>query len=199
MEYISANEAHYWLADVATGAKTELTLQREKNVAYGKALFADDNKGVYFITDKENEFARLAYMDIATRNITYLTSAINWDVESFDLSSNHSQLAFATNEAGFSKMYLLNTGNKQYKQVTTLPPGVYSDLTFNSDKKSLAVTVSSAKSPADIFVISTSNGKTERWTESEMGGIAGDLTTPELIKWPGFDNKEIIGFLLSPS
>jgi dipeptidyl aminopeptidase/acylaminoacyl peptidase len=60
--------------------------------------------------------------------------------------------------------------------------------------------VNTAQSPADLYVISTSNGKTERWTESEMGGIVPtDLRPHELIKWRSFDGKEISGFYYKPA
>ncbi len=200
LEYISANESHLWLADVLTGARTELTLRSERGVAYGEAKFSKDEKGVYLVTDKENEFSRLAYMDIATRQLTYLTSAIPWNVEEFDLSKDNSQLVFSTNEAGFSKVYLLNTGKNQYRQITTIPPGVYSGLSYQRTKNNVAVVVNSAQSPADVYVISTSNGKTERWTESEMGGVvSSDLVAPQLIKWPSFDREEISGFHYKPA
>lgn len=199
-EYISANESHLWLADVATGAKTELTLQSEKGVAYGAAKFSKDGKGVYLLTDKENEFARLAYMDIATRQLTYLTTNIKWDVEEFDLSKDNSQLVFTTNEAGESKIYLMNTGNKVYRPITTIPPGVYSSVTFHRNRSEVAVSVNAAQSPTDVYVISTSNGKTERWTESEMGGlVSAELSMPQLIKWKSFDDNEISGFYYKPA
>jgi dipeptidyl aminopeptidase/acylaminoacyl peptidase len=62
------------------------------------------------------------------------------------------------------------------------------------------VAVNSAQSPTDLFVISTSNGKTERWTESEMGGlVASELNSAELIKWQSFDGKQITGFYYKPA
>jgi hypothetical protein len=38
-----------------------------------------------FIIDKESEFSRLAYIDITTKKITYITNDIKWDIEGFDL------------------------------------------------------------------------------------------------------------------
>ncbi|MBI4626311.1 MAG: S9 family peptidase, partial [Verrucomicrobia bacterium] len=66
-EYISVNESHVWLVDVATGARIEFTPRAEKGVAYGDAAFSKDGKGVYVTTDKDFEFERLAYVDRTTR------------------------------------------------------------------------------------------------------------------------------------
>jgi dipeptidyl aminopeptidase/acylaminoacyl peptidase len=199
-EFISANESHYWLVDVATGAKTELTPRSEKGVANAKALFSKDGKGIYFVTDRDNEFGRLAYMDLATKKVTYLTSSISWDVDDFDLSKDGKRLAFVTNEAGASKLFLLNTATKQYKAVPGVPMSVISSLRFHNNSNDLAVALNSAQSPNDVYVLSTANNKLERWTESEMGGIvASTLRMPELVKWKSFDGKEISGFYYKPA
>lgn len=201
-EEISANESHLWLIDVATGSKKELTPPGEHGVYYGDAKFNRNGTAIYYTTDRDNEFLRLASLDLTTQNVTYLTSGINWNVETFDLSDDGKRIAFITNEAGLSKLYILNTNTptQQYFHIRTIPAGVYGNLSFHKDSKHLLVSVNSAQSPTDLFVISTSNGKTERWTESEMGGlVASELNSPELIKWQSFDRKQITGFYYKPS
>jgi hypothetical protein len=42
----------------------------------------------YVTTDKDSEFHRLTYFDLATKQPTYLTTNIPWDVDEFDLSDN---------------------------------------------------------------------------------------------------------------
>ncbi|MDQ6815203.1 MAG: DPP IV N-terminal domain-containing protein, partial [Bacteroidota bacterium] len=190
LEEISANESHYWLVDVATGNKKAVTQQDEHGTYYGPAKFNKNGTGIYFTTDKGSEFIRLAYMDLSTKITNFITSAINWNVETFDVSEDGKRVAFITNEAGLSKLYLLNTTTptQQYFPVRTIPSGVYADLFFHKDNKTLLVSVNTPQSPTDLYVISTSNGKTERWTESEMGGmVAAELASPNLVKWSSFD------------
>src|SRR3989442_6942616 len=80
MEYVSVNESYLWLVDVASGEKTLLTSKGEgAKVAYGSATFAFDGKGIYVTTDRESEFQRLAYFELATRRHRYLTSRIASD------------------------------------------------------------------------------------------------------------------------
>lgn len=196
-EEISANESYYWLVDIATGTKKELTAPGEKGVYYGQARFNKGGTGIYFLTDKDSEFSRLAFLDLLTKNISYYTSSINWDVTTFDVAEDGKRIAFIANEAGISKLYLINTTtpSQQHFLIRTIPAGVYANLSFHKDSKHLLVSVNTAQNPADLYVISTSNGKTERWTESEMGGIApGALRSADLVKWKSFDGKEISGF-----
>ncbi|MBC7875224.1 MAG: S9 family peptidase [Ferruginibacter sp.] len=199
-EFLSANESYCWLVDVETGVKTELTPRNEKGVSYSQAAFSRDGKGIFFISDKDNEFQRLGYMDLVSKKPVYITTKIPWDVDGFDLSKDGKQMAFVTNEAGASHLYLMNTATRQYKEVKNLPIGLYGGITFHSNNKDLVVSVNSAQSPTDVYVLSTVTGNAERWTESEMGGIvASELRMPELIKWKSFDEKEISGFYFKPA
>jgi dipeptidyl aminopeptidase/acylaminoacyl peptidase len=167
-------------------------------VVYSDAKFTNDGRGIYFTTDKENEFQRLAYMDLTSKKIKYLTN-IPWDVDAFDLSKDGKHIVFTTNEAGESKLYLLHTDNNQYKKVGGLPQGVYSAPEFHNNNKDVAINITSARAAADVFVIDISNGRSERWTQSEMGGLVPEqLSIPSLIKWKTFDGKEISGFYYKP-
>jgi Tol biopolymer transport system component len=79
LEEISANETYVWLVDAASGEKKPLTPKiGQEQVANFDARFSKEGKGIYVVTDRDNEFHRLAYMDLATLKPVYLTSDINW-------------------------------------------------------------------------------------------------------------------------
>src|SRR6266852_1952222 len=100
-EEISINESYLWLVDTTTGEKIELTPRNAaEKVSYGEARFSKDGKGIYVTTDRDSEFRRLAYLDLATKQPSYLTKSIHWDVETFDLTHDGKMLAFLTNEEG---------------------------------------------------------------------------------------------------
>lgn len=199
-EYISANESYYWLVDVATGYKQELTGRYMGKAVVGQARFDNEGRGIYFITDRDNEFQRLAYMNLATKHVEYFTNAIKWDVEGFSLSKDNAHLAFITNEAGESKLYLMNTASRLYTLMNTLPKGVYGGLAFHKNNEDLAIGINSYNSANDVYVLSLRTGRIQRWTESEMGGLdPGALQAPRLIKWKSFDSKEISGFCYRPA
>lgn len=62
---ISANESYLWLVDAQTGAKTLLTPKGKQPVRYGGGIFSKDGKGLYVVSDRESEFQRLAYLELA--------------------------------------------------------------------------------------------------------------------------------------
>jgi dipeptidyl aminopeptidase/acylaminoacyl peptidase len=199
-EYLSVNESHLWLLDVASGTKTEFTPRAEKGVAYGEAAFSKDGKGVYVTTDRDFEFQRLATIDRATHQITYLTTELKHDVEGFSLSDDGRQMVFLVNEAGLSRIYLLDTATRAYRPVAGLPVGVMGGGRWHKDNRHVALVVNSARSATDVFVLDTKTGAVVRWTESELGGlVAANLSEAEPIAWKSFDGLEITGFLYRPA
>jgi len=112
-QFISVNESYLWLVNPVTGEKRLLTPKKSGSpVSYSGGAFSKDGKSIYVVTDQDNEFARLARFDLATMAPTFLTSTVPWDVENFVASENGESIAFATNENGYSKVYLLDTKTK---------------------------------------------------------------------------------------
>ena len=65
------------------GKTVPLTPEAEKMVSYGQVAFSKDGKGIYFLSDKDYEFKRLAYQDLTSKK--YLTSPpFPWDIEGFN-------------------------------------------------------------------------------------------------------------------
>src|SRR5260370_32113513 len=125
LEEISINESYLWLVDTATGEKKAFTPRdsTEKG-SYGESRFSKDGKGIYTTTDKDSEFHRFAYIDLASKKSNFLTSAIPWDVGAFDISHDGARIAFLTDEEGISKLHVLDTRTGKELSVPKLPPGV---------------------------------------------------------------------------
>ncbi len=196
---ISVNETHLFLVDVASGQKTPLTPLDEKSVAYAPVGFSADGKGVYVTTDKDNEFQRLAYIDLATKQFKYLTN-YPWDIEDASLSWNRKLLAFTVNENGMSTLHVLNLATGKELPLPKLSPGLIGALCWHENNDDLGFVLTSARSPADAYSVTLSTRKLERWTTSETGGLNADtFVEPTLVKWKSFDGHEISGWLYSPN
>lgn len=195
-EYISATETHLYLIDAATGQKSALTPTNETEVAYSGGSFDLDNRGIFLTTDRDSEFQRLAYMDLATKKIEFLTSDIKWDVESLNLSEDGKKIAFTVNEAGVSKLYNMDTKTHRYSAISGLPGGSAVGMKWHPDNSgNLVVTMITSRSAADVYVVNTGTNEVSRWTESELGGIVpSTISEPKLISWKSFDGMQISGF-----
>ncbi len=199
LEEISVNESYLWLVDVGSGEKTLLTPKGGKEkIAYGNGKLSKDGKGVYVTTDRESEFQRLAYVELATLKHNYLTSQIAWDVEEFDPSADGKAIAFVTNENGTSMLRLLDTATGKERPAPKLPTGVIENVRWHKNGRELGFVLTSARSPADCYSLDTATGTVERWTFSETEVHTDAFPEAELAQWKSFDGKMISGFLYRP-
>ena len=200
-ESISAQESYLWTVDAGSGAKTLITPKGGADkIAYGSGRFSKDGKGIYVTSDKDSEFQRLTYIDLNTRQHTYLSSGIPWDVEEFDLSRDGKGIAFVTNEDGFGVLHLLDTASRKEKLVTGVPKGVISGVHWQANNRDVGFSLSSARSSSDAYSLDVKTGKIERWTFSETGGLnTANFPEPELIHWKSWDGRAISGFLYKPA
>ena len=200
LEEISANESYLWLMDSTGGEKTLITPKGGSvKIAYNQGVFSKDGKGIYVTTDKDSEFQRLAYVDLATKEHTYLTTNIPWDVDELALSYDGKTIAFVSNEDGFGILHLLDTKTRKEKPVPALPKGLTTNISWHKNNRDLGFNISSARSSSDVYSLDVQTGKVDRWTFSETGGLnTANYPEPELIHWKTWDGRMISGFLYRP-
>ena len=199
VEFVSINESHLWLVDVASGAKSELTPSSGEKVFYAPVGFSRDGKGIYVVTDKDSEFQRLAYMDLASRQLKFLTN-YSWDIEDgAQIAPNRQMIAFALNENGLSSLHVLELSTGKERKMPKIPVGVIDHLSWHENNQDLAFDLDSAQSPVDVYSVDVQTAKLERWTANETGGLnPKSFVDPALVKWKSFDGREISGWLYLP-
>ncbi len=213
LEGVSINESYLWLFDTKTGTRTELTprpTEGAEKIAYAQPHFAKDGKGVFVTTDRESEFQRLTYIDLANKQHTYLVPDAKWDVDDWDLSGDGQRIAYTLNENGTSTLHLIGVAMRDGKMTATPQPGlafdpplsasIISGLKWHPQQDLLAFNVNGARSPSDVYSWSPNEKNiATRWTASETGGIPAErFVEPKLVRWKSFDDREITGFLYQP-
>ena len=197
-QYTSINKSDLFLVDVAAGTRTDLT-DPAARVSYVIGEFSNDGRSVFITSDDGGEFRRLSQLEIATRRITPLITDIPWDVDDFDLSEDGRTVAFVTNEAGMSKLRLLDVASGRHTTVDAAPQGVIGNLLFHRRTGELAFTTGSSRAASDVYSLDPETRQVTRWTESELGGLVpSQLAEVGPISWTSFDGREITGFLYRP-
>jgi dipeptidyl aminopeptidase/acylaminoacyl peptidase len=198
--YISANQSELYLFDAKSGAKTLLTPAQEgTTVAYPEARFSRDGKGVYAITDRDDEFRRIAYIDLATKRTTYLTTGLGHDVSEFELSWDGKTVAYVVNEDGLGVLHLMDLASRKELKVPKLPNGIVSNLAWRRNAREFAFDLDSDLAPDDVYSYDLASAKLERWTHSETGGLdTGNFARSQLVHWKSWDDRSISGFLYRP-
>jgi dipeptidyl aminopeptidase/acylaminoacyl peptidase len=195
-QYISVTNSDLRMLDLASGAMTPIG-DLAKDIAYGGAEFAPD--GTLWVTsDEGSDFQRLGTLDVKTGVFTPKGPVEKWDVDTFDIAPDGKFLAYVTNEAGMSRLKIMNMKSGKVRSVDTLPVGLIGGLEI-SEWGEIGLTFTSARSAADAYSVNPKTLKVTRWTQSETGGL--DVTKnsePELVTIKSFDGLEVSGFLYRP-
>ena len=203
-EYISINDSRLHLVDVATGERRPIAGGDGEPASWFGVAFAPDGQGVFVTTDARGEFRQLGYLPLGGGELQILTEDIPWDVEGFQLSHDGRRAAFTVNEAGMSRLYLMDPATRRYAPVQNIPVGLIGGLEFSPDGTRLGMTLNNAATPSDVFSLALgddplSAGELTRWTYSEVGGLdTGEFVEPELIEYETFDGRMIPAWVYKP-
>ncbi|MET0732153.1 MAG: prolyl oligopeptidase family serine peptidase [Casimicrobiaceae bacterium] len=203
LEFISINESYVWVMDLATGTKRRVLpaegAKPAQPIFSSDLNFARDGAGLFFATDRDGEFRKLAYLDLATGKVDYFGDGGNWDVEEIALSPDGALLAVITNEGGVGVLRLYDPATRRPLPQPPLPVGGVRRLVWHENSRDLAVTIASAQSPGDAYAIDVRDNKVTRWTESKVAGLdATQFRSAERIEWKSFDGRPIGGFIVRP-
>ena len=156
---------------------------------------ARDGRGIFVLTDHGGEFAELRYVDMFNGEQKVLAPQSRGDAERFDISIDGHFIAYTLNEGGLDRLVLHDLTQQADMLLPALPNGaLIRSLRFSRDGKRLAITLETAQSPADIYVLSVDapTPTLARWTQSELGPIDAsklvakgfsEITAPVLLKF----------------
>jgi dipeptidyl aminopeptidase/acylaminoacyl peptidase len=190
-KYISITESYLYVLDIVSGQLRELDPAKAKvKVGIGSALFSRDGVGVFIASDRDAEFMQLQFVNLGSGERTALSAHIPWDVEDLAVSRDARYLAYTANQAGASRLTVLDLRSKQELAIPSLPPGLISNLHFDTQSRQLAFAYASPAQPRDAFVLDLSTNKVEPWTVSEAGPVdVKKFVTPRLTQFPTFDRN----------
>jgi dipeptidyl aminopeptidase/acylaminoacyl peptidase len=203
IEYKSVNETFVWIVDAATGERRRVlptgAEPATQRISTGNAEFTRDGKGLLVTTDRDGEFQRSAYLDLASGKLDYF-GPDNWDTEELALSPDGKTIATITNEAGVGTLRLYAADTRRELPRPAVPIGTVRGAKWHDNSRLLAFNLDSAQSPGDVHAYDIETGKVLRWTESSVveGLDPMAFQAPEPIEWKSFDGRSIGGFIVRP-
>jgi len=198
-DFTSNTASTLWVIDATSGNKTLVSPKSEQPEYYDYPQFSKDGKGIYAVTDHDSDMRRIAYIDLATRKVSYIPSNPKWDVDEFQVAPNGKTLAYVTNEEGVSRLHVFDVSANKELSDPEVPIGVISDLKWNKNSTDLAFNFKSSRTVNDVYSIDVQTGKVELWGRSNTKGVDTDsFSLPELIHWTTFDKRSVSGFLYRP-
>jgi dipeptidyl aminopeptidase/acylaminoacyl peptidase len=191
LKEVSVAESYLYVVDLNSGLKREVDPSPTK-VGIVSAKFSRDGQGVYLISDRDGEFARLRYVGLYNNDKTVISGHIPWDIEELAISRDGHYLAFVSNEAGAGKLNLLDLRTHQ----DLAPPrlhsvGVIGSLSFDAEGKRLAFGFAAPNQPRDAYVLDIAENRLQPWTRSEAGPVdLSKFVLPALKDFPTFDRVD---------
>jgi dipeptidyl aminopeptidase/acylaminoacyl peptidase len=191
LKYVSIGEGYLYVVDISSGQKREVDPATGK-VGIAGAKFSRDGQGVYLISDRDSEFKKLRYVNLFTAEKTVLSEHIPWDIEELAISRDGHYLAYVSNEAGASKLNMVDLRTHQDLTPPRLPaPGLIDHVNFDAEGKRLAFGFASAALPRDAYVLDLASNRVEAWTHSEAGPVdTAKFVTPRLTQFSTFDKQD---------
>ena len=196
LNYISVADSRISLVDLDTGGVLQLSGGAENQSVNYPVAFDDEGAGIWLMTDQGGEHNQLAWQSLQPGEpIEIITKDIPWSLSTAVLSHDRRRMAFATNEDGMSRVYLMDTKSRKYRQIDVIPTGLAFGLQFSPDDRRIAMTLNTPQTPSDAFVLELGDDPLEyrelvRWTKSEVGGLdTSSFAVPELVRYPSFDKE----------
>jgi len=201
-EFKSVTETYVWVMDLASGERRRVLPapghDPKRSVASSEVSFSRDGNGLFLTTDRDGEFQRASYLDLATGRLDAFGPA-NWDVEQLALSRDGRTIAMVVNEAGIGVLRLYDADTRSELPRPLVPIGAVSGVQWHPDSTALAFNLDSSRSPGDVYVLDVAANRVSRWTESKVEGLdASRFAVQAPIEWKSFDGRPITGFIARP-
>jgi dipeptidyl aminopeptidase/acylaminoacyl peptidase len=200
VEFISVNESHLWVMDVASGKRRRVTRPGAKEpVAYRNPRFSKDGRSLFATSDRDSEFHRLVLIALDGGPERVLIPNIKADVEDLELSFDAGMAAFVTNENGSSVMRFLDLVTLKEQPRPPLVDGVIGGLEWRPKSREIGFHITSARSAGDVFSYDVKENQLTRWTNGNNPEVnTRELSEPGIARWKSFDGLEITGLVYRP-
>jgi dipeptidyl aminopeptidase/acylaminoacyl peptidase len=201
LEFRSNSDLSLFLVDVESGEATELT-PHEGEVKFLPGPWKADGSGLFLLTDEGREFVGLAFHDLASGTREWIDTP-DRDIDELTGSADGRVIAWLENDEGYGRLRIreLDTGRDlpEPKLPRGTASGFGSGLSLSRDGARAALAWDQPARPPEIYVVETATGEARPVTESRSAGLpALALRTPDLIRYPSFDGREIPAWLYRP-
>lgn len=179
-------------------AEPELITPHDGNIFYGVHEFTRDGQMLVYSTNEHGEFSQAWTYDLGTGEKAPLVSA-DWDVMFVTFSDSGRYRVSATNADARTVVEIVDTESGKAIDLDSLPPGDLAQVRFSGDERRVALMLSSATSPSDVYTVNLASGENERLTNALNPKIdEEDLVSAEVVRYESFDGLEIPAILYKP-
>ncbi|MCY3834780.1 MAG: S9 family peptidase [Chloroflexi bacterium] len=192
-------DSDIYLAD-ATGAGMQLLTAHEAPASFDNARFAHDQRGVYAISNCDADLACLCHLDLAAdSNWRSVRARADAELAEFALSPDGETAALVWNIAGAHELELTHLANREGGRTIALPGEIVESLRFAPDGEHLALAITGAQLPQDVWLLGVNSGDLRQLTRSPRVGVdLGKLVPASLLSYRAHDGLQLTGWHYAP-
>lgn len=192
-------DSNVYLADAAGGGMRLLTAH-EAPASFDNARFAPDQRGVYAVSNCDADLACLCHFDLAAdSNWRIARGRAGAELAEFALSPDGETAALVWNIAGKHELELTHLENLEDARAIALPGEIVESLRFSPDGEYLALSITGARLPQDVWLLRVDGGELRQLTRSPRVGVdRGKLVPARLLTYRAHDGLELTGWHYAP-
>ena len=177
-----------------------LLTPHEPPASFGNARFSHDGSSVYLVSNRDHDLASFVRIQIAVGAAwETLQARADAELEQFALSTDDRMAALVWNTAGRHALELLALAENRLEARIDLPGEIVDALSFSADGAKLALTLSGATLPRDIWLLDTADRSLRQLTFSPHVGVdLSALAGARLLEYAAHDELPLTGWLYTP-
>jgi dipeptidyl aminopeptidase/acylaminoacyl peptidase len=197
----SRGDNNLYLLDLGSGKETLLT--KHDGIAQFGGQLAPDGSAVYLTGNKDRDLFALARIRIAADgapgNIEVLVERPDAELDSVELNMQGTLAALLWNVKGREELSFYDIAKSKHIPGPKLPGELAGGMAFSRDGSRLALNVSGATQPSDVWIMDVSTKQFRQITFSPHPGVdLNALVRPELVTFSSFDGLQLSGWLYKP-
>jgi dipeptidyl aminopeptidase/acylaminoacyl peptidase len=198
----SRGDSNLYLVDLESGKEALLT-PHEPPGSVGGGTFSPDGRTIWLGSNLGGDLGALARVrlgeDGSPGPVEVVIERPDAELADFAVTEDGRTAALMWNAAGRNELEILDFASLERTAGPALPGGIAGGLDFSKDGRLLALSVSGARMPSDVWVLDRPSGRLRQVTRSPHAGVdLGSLVEPELVRYPAHDGLELSGWLYRP-
>jgi dipeptidyl aminopeptidase/acylaminoacyl peptidase len=167
-------------------------------------VFAPDGRSIYLSSDKDRDKPALARIAVDTGERIgrqqIVAAREDAELDNFTIDDRGTIAALLWNVAGRNELTFVDLASAKQTAGPKLPGEIVGGLTFSKDGKRLAMAISGATAPPDIWVLDLGGNRLTQVTHTPHEGVdLARLVRPELVAFKAHDGLELTGWLYRPA
>lgn len=188
------------LLDANSGVEQLLTAH-DPPASFENARFSQNERAVFAVSNRDSDMACLCRLSLeAGSSWEILRARHDAELAEFALSKDGELAALVWNIAGRHELELWNLADKKGGCVIELPGEIIESPRFSPDGSSLALCLTGARSPQDIWLVNIADGSSRQLTRSPHVGVNLErLVGARLLAYQGHDGLPLSGWHYAPA